>query len=65
MTVLEAHNIAQAIENKVKARLPNVTVVTHIEPDTMDMTSEPDTEIRHPALRRVRVHSLRLRRKHR
>lgn len=65
MPVIEAHNIAQSIENKMKAGLQNVTVVTHIEPDTLDMTREPDTEIRHPALRRVRIHAWRLRRRQR
>ncbi|MCE5323805.1 cation diffusion facilitator family transporter [bacterium] len=63
MPVLEAHNIAQEIENRIKTELSYVTVVTHIEPDTHDMTSEPDTEIRHPALRIVRYHARRLRRK--
>ncbi|MEN6358028.1 MAG: cation diffusion facilitator family transporter [Armatimonadota bacterium] len=63
MPVLEAHNIAQEIENRMKTVLPDATVVTHIEPDTLDMTSEPDTRIRHPALRMVRVHAWRLRRR--
>ncbi|MCE5314777.1 MAG: cation diffusion facilitator family transporter [Armatimonadota bacterium] len=63
MPVMEAHNIAQKIENKMRARLPNTTVVTHIEPDTINEISKPDTEIRRrPAFR---FRPLRARRVHR
>ncbi len=46
MPVLEAHTIAEDIEDKMRLRFPNTQVVTHIEPDTADVTTEPDTEIK-------------------
>jgi cation diffusion facilitator family transporter len=63
MSVLEAHTIAQEIENKMKAKLIDATVVTHIEPDTIDMTTEPDTEIRQRDFRRVHFHGRRFHRR--
>lgn len=63
MSVLEAHTIAQEIENKMKAKLTDATVVTHIEPDTIDMTTEPDTEIRQRDLRRIHFHGRRFHRR--
>lgn len=44
--VLEAHAIAEKIEDAMRTRFPNMTIVTHIEPDTVAETGEPDTELR-------------------
>ncbi|MHB9035196.1 MAG: cation diffusion facilitator family transporter [Armatimonadota bacterium] len=64
MPVFEAHAIAQEIENKMQARLPNTTVVTHIEPNTFVETSEPNTEIRRRSTpRRTRPRAMRVRRR--
>ncbi len=65
ISVLEAHNIAQEIENKMKVKLTDATVVTHIEPDTIDMTIEPNTEIRRRDFRRVHFHGKRFHRRKR
>lgn len=55
MPVLDAHRLAQSIEDKMRRKFPRVTVVTHIEPDTVEMLAQPDTEIkRRPPPRRVR-----------
>jgi len=48
MPVLEAHAIAEQIENRMRERFPDITIVTHIEPDTQSEISEPGTELRHP-----------------
>lgn len=52
--LVEAHAIAEDIEVRMRQMLPNATVVTHIEPDTVDVTAEPDTEIRRLPTRRTR-----------
>ena len=54
LTVLEAHGLAESIEDKIRRQFPNTTVVTHIEPDTAAETSEPDTSLRNRS-RRKRV----------
>ena len=46
MPVLEAHRIAQAIEDKMQNLFPDTNIVTHIEPDTVDIISEPGTKLR-------------------
>lgn len=46
MAVDEAHAIAENIEDQMRDRFPNTHVVTHIEPDTKETVSEPDTEIK-------------------
>lgn len=46
MPVVSAHAMAEDIEDKMRDRFPRTTVVTHIEPDTDDTISEPDTAMK-------------------
>ena len=63
MPVREAHQIAENIEDKMREAFPDTHVVTHIEPDTAEVTNEPDTEIRrHPPQRKTRQFPKRRRR---
>lgn len=45
MQVRDAHMIAENVEDRMRDELPNTHVVTHIEPDTPDIVSEPGTEM--------------------
>lgn len=44
-SVSEAHMLAESIENSMRERLANITVITHIEPDSATETREPDTAL--------------------
>jgi cation diffusion facilitator family transporter len=46
ITVEEAHEIAERIEDEMRRRYPGTHVVTHIEPDTEDTIGEPGTQIK-------------------
>jgi cation diffusion facilitator family transporter len=46
MPVDEAHAIAQDIEDGISGRYPGAHVITHVEPDTEEVMSEPGTEVR-------------------
>jgi len=46
MPVVEAHALAERIEDAVRRRFPNTIIVTHIEPDQASETNEPDTSLR-------------------
>ena len=57
MPVVEAHTIAEYIENKMRESFPNTTVVTHIEPDTNEIVSEPNTAVKDNQLEDEASHS--------
>jgi cation diffusion facilitator family transporter len=46
LPVVEAHEIAEAIEDQMRERFPRTHVITHIEPDTADEIGKPDTEVK-------------------
>ncbi len=46
ISVDEAHQIAEHIEDEIRRRYPGAHVVTHIEPDTAETVDEPGTHIR-------------------
>lgn len=45
MPIVEAHGIAEDVEDRMRERFSNTHVITHLEPDTDDTLGEPDTEI--------------------
>ncbi|MGC8862051.1 MAG: cation diffusion facilitator family transporter [Armatimonadota bacterium] len=46
ITIEEAHEIAERIEDEMRERYPGTHVVTHIEPDTADTVDEPGTHVK-------------------
>lgn len=55
ISVNEAHDLAEKVENTMRQCLPNTTVVSHIEPDTAAEIKEQGTELRRtPTPRRTR-----------
>jgi cation diffusion facilitator family transporter len=46
ISVLQAHKLAEDIEQAMRDRFPNTTVVSHVEPDLATETREPDTALR-------------------
>ena len=46
MPVIEAHTIAETIEDEMKSKFPNTNVITHIEPDTRENTTAPQTSLK-------------------
>lgn len=48
ISVEEAHEIAERIEDEMRRRYPGTHVVTHIEPDTTETISEPGTHVKKP-----------------
>lgn len=57
MQVVEAHSIAECIESKMRESFPNTTVVTHIEPDTNEIITEPNTAVKDNQLEDETSHS--------
>ncbi len=57
MSVVEAHGIANSIEDQMRAKFANTNVVTHIEPDTAEVVREPNTEVRKRPRRKARRRS--------
>lgn len=55
LSLVEGHKIAEELEQRIADTLPNTTVVIHVEPDTVDIVSVPDTELKkRPLTRRSR-----------
>ena len=54
MPVVEAHKIANSIEEQVRSKFANTNVVTHIEPDTAEVVSKPSTEVKRRPRRHLR-----------
>lgn len=45
MPVIEAHKLTEHIEDAIRRRFPRTIVVTHIEPDQLAETTQPDTSL--------------------
>lgn len=55
LSLVEGHRIAEDLEKRIGDTLPNTTVVIHVEPDTADIISVPDTALKkRPSTRRTR-----------
>lgn len=48
MPVIQSHNITREIERQMEDLFPDIHVITHVEPDTPEILSEPTTELRKP-----------------
>lgn len=46
MPVIEAHDLSEQVEDAIRSRFPRTTVVTHIEPDQVTETTQPNTSLR-------------------
>ena len=46
MPITDAHTVAEHIEDRMRDRYPGTHVVTHIEPDTADIITEPNTVLK-------------------
>ncbi len=46
LSLVDAHNIAEHVEDKIRDAFPDVHVITHIEPETEEEKSKPDTHIK-------------------
>lgn len=65
MSVLKAHELAEHVEDSMRKLFPDTNIVTHIEPDLVTETREPNTALRRgqrtrrprrPARRLIRWH---------